>query len=92
MEVQSSLALDAERAKKLTPVLRLLLGYFHVAFRRSRCARSAAIRAALQTKGQPLGAYDVLIAGTGLARGLVVVTSNVGEFSRIGGLQVEDWR
>ena len=28
----------------------------------------------------------------GLARGLVVVTSNVGEFKRVSGLQVEDWR
>lgn len=53
---------------------------------------AAAIRAALKTTGQPIGAYDVLIAGTGLARGLVVVTSNVGEFKRVGGLQVEDWR
>lgn len=39
-----------------------------------------------------MGAYDVLIAGMGLARGLVVVTSNVGEFKRISGLLVEDWR
>ena len=53
---------------------------------------TAAIRAALKTRGQPIGAYDVLIAGTGLARGLVVVTSNVGEFKRVSGLRVEDWR
>mgnify|MGYP000485766654 CR=1 FL=1 len=53
---------------------------------------AAAIRAALKTRGQPIGAYDALIAGTGLARGLVVVTSNVGEFRRMGGLQVENWR
>jgi tRNA(fMet)-specific endonuclease VapC len=53
---------------------------------------TAAIRAALKTQGQPIGAYDVLIAGTGLARGLVVVTSNVGEFKRVSGLQVENWR
>jgi tRNA(fMet)-specific endonuclease VapC len=43
-------------------------------------------------KGQPIGAYNVLIAGTAVARGLVVVTSNVGEFRRVGGLQLEDWR
>ena len=53
---------------------------------------AAAIRAALKTSGQPIGAYDVLIAGTGLARGLVLVTSNIGEFRRLSGLQVEDWR
>ncbi len=53
---------------------------------------AAAIRAALKTQGQPIGAYDVPIAGTALARGLAVVTSNVGEFKRVSGLQVEDWR
>ncbi len=44
---------------------------------------AGAIRAALQKQGQPIGAYDVLIAGCALARGLVVVTSNLGEFQRI---------
>jgi tRNA(fMet)-specific endonuclease VapC len=53
---------------------------------------AGAIRASLEVSGKPIGAYDVLIAGTGLARGLVVVTSNVGEFKRVSGLQVEDWR
>ncbi|MBS0552805.1 MAG: hypothetical protein JSS47_09790 [Proteobacteria bacterium] len=53
---------------------------------------TAAIRAARKNKGQPIGAYNVLIAGTGVARGLIVVTSNVGEFNRVGGLQVENWR
>jgi tRNA(fMet)-specific endonuclease VapC len=53
---------------------------------------AAAVRAALKSQGQPIGAYHVLIAGTALAHGLIVVTSNVGEFQRIGGLQREDWR
>ena len=36
--------------------------------------------------------FDYLIAATALRRGLVMVTSNTGEFSRISGLRVEDWR
>ena len=44
------------------------------------------------SRGRPIGAYDVLIAGCGLARGLIVVTSNVGEFQRVSGLVVENWR
>jgi tRNA(fMet)-specific endonuclease VapC len=63
-----------------------------VPFDEADAQAAAAIRAALKTKGQPIGAYDVLIAGTGLARGLVVVTSNVSEFKRVSGLQVEKWR
>jgi len=53
---------------------------------------AAGVRAALHRQGQPIGAYDVLIAGCGLARGLVVVTSNVAEFQRVSGLIVENWR
>lgn len=51
---------------------------------------AAAIRAALATSGQPIGVYDVPIAGTALKGS--VATSSVGEFQRIGGLQVEDGR
>ena len=49
------------------------------------------VRAMLAASGTPIGPYDVLIAGQALARGLVLVTHNVGEFSRVAGLQVEDW-
>ena len=93
MEVEYGLALNAERARKLAPVLQAFFSTIStLPFEVADALAAAAIRAALKTKGQPIGAYDVLIAGTALARGLVVVTSNVGEFQRIGGLKVEDWR
>jgi tRNA(fMet)-specific endonuclease VapC len=93
MEVEYGLALNAERARKLAPVLETFFSVITtLPFDEADAQAAAAIRAALKTKGQPIGAYDVLIAGTGLARGLVVVTSNLAEFQRVGGLQVEDWR
>jgi len=93
MEVEYGLALNADRARKLAPVLQAFFSTIStLPFEVADALAAAAIRAALKTKGQPIGAYDVLIAGTALARGLVVVTSNVGEFQRIGGLQVDDWR
>jgi tRNA(fMet)-specific endonuclease VapC len=93
MEVEYGLALNAERAKKLTPILDSFFSNIAtLPFDEADAQAAAAIRAALKTQGQPIGAYDVLIAGTGLARGLVVVTSNVGEFKRVSGLQLEDWR
>jgi len=45
----------------------------------------------LDTKGQPIGPYDVLIAGTALAGKGVLVTHNTSEFERVKGLQIEDW-
>jgi len=49
------------------------------------------IRAILETKGTPIGSYDLQIASQALVRNLTVVTHNVKEFSRITKLNVEDW-
>lgn len=55
-------------------------------------ARTAGqVRAALEKAGTPIGAYDVLIAGQALRRGLTVVTANTSEFSRVVGLSWHDW-
>jgi tRNA(fMet)-specific endonuclease VapC len=49
------------------------------------------LRASLERKGSPIGAYDLLIAGQALARGATLVTANAAEFSRVSGLSWEDW-
>jgi len=52
---------------------------------------AADIRAALERSGQPIGGYDILIAGQARSRGLIVVTGNLSEFRRVEGLRCEDW-
>jgi len=52
---------------------------------------AGAVRAALEQSGTPIGAYDLLIAGQALQRGLTVVTANSGEFNRVPGLSWVDW-
>jgi tRNA(fMet)-specific endonuclease VapC len=49
------------------------------------------IRAALYRTGQPIGPYDMMIAGQARASGLILVTNNVKEFDRVPGLVLEDW-
>jgi tRNA(fMet)-specific endonuclease VapC len=49
------------------------------------------IRAVLEKSGSPIGAYDLLIAGQALRRGLTVVTANASEFGRVPGLDWVDW-
>ena len=72
--------------------LRLLFADFPILQFDQRDAFTAGeIRAALAAKGTPIGPYDVLIAGQAKARGLLLVTNNVGEFNRVDGLRVEDW-
>ncbi|MDP2785024.1 MAG: type II toxin-antitoxin system VapC family toxin [Sulfurimicrobium sp.] len=92
-EIEFGLQLNSDRARILAPVMDAFLSSITILpFENADAKAAGAIRAALQKQGQPVGAYDVLIAGCGLARGMVVVTSNLGEFQRIGGLQVENWR
>jgi len=55
----------------------------------SRCY--GRIRAVLERQGTPIGANDTWIAAQALALDAVMVTDNVGEFSRVPGLVVENW-
>ena len=50
------------------------------------------VRAGLEAAGKPIGPNDMLIAAHALSRRLVLVTDNVGEFRRVKGLKVENWR
>jgi len=51
----------------------------------------AVLRHHLTRQGTPIGPNDLLIAAHALASDLTVVTANVGEFSRVPGLKVENW-
>ncbi len=50
------------------------------------------IRAQLETFGTPIGPNDLMIAATALSGGLILVTHNTSEFSRVPGLLFEDWQ
>jgi len=50
------------------------------------------IRTALEERGSVIGPYDMQIAAHALALGSVLVSDNVGEFGRVKGLRVENWR
>ncbi len=50
------------------------------------------IRADVTARGVTLGPYDLQIAAIALAESVTLVTHNTGEFSRVPGLQIEDWQ
>jgi len=62
-----------------------------LAFEEEDARLAGSLRAALERTGKPIGAYDVLIAGQALAHDLTIVTANVSEFSRVKGLNWQDW-
>lgn len=49
------------------------------------------IRAELERKGIIIGAMDLLIASQAKALGLILVTNNIDEFSRIENLTIQNW-
>lgn len=51
----------------------------------------AEIRSKLEAAGKPIGPNDLLIAAHALSLGATLVTDNVQEFERVGGLWLENW-
>jgi tRNA(fMet)-specific endonuclease VapC len=49
------------------------------------------IRAELESAGKPIGPNDLFIAAHAYALGATLVTANIGEFSRVRALKVENW-
>ena len=49
------------------------------------------IRTSLEKRGKPIGNMDLLIAAHALSQQWVLVSNNLREFSRIRGLQCENW-
>jgi tRNA(fMet)-specific endonuclease VapC len=49
------------------------------------------IRAELTALGTPIGPNDLQIAALAMANHLILVTHNTREFSRVNGLEIEDW-
>ena len=49
------------------------------------------LRADLERRGQPIGSLDTMIAAHALSVNAALVTNNTREFSRVKGLQLENW-
>ena len=60
-------------------------------FTADAAAHYGQIRAALRRSGRPAGVHDMLIGGHARSEGLIVVTNNTREFSRMPGLRIENW-
>lgn len=93
--VLSELLYGAEKSDTPTKSLALIEGLAArlevLDFDENAAAHSAEIRAELAKKGTPIGHYDVLIAGHARSRGLILVSNNLREFERVGGLRLENW-
>jgi tRNA(fMet)-specific endonuclease VapC len=82
----------ANPAQERSKVELLLSTVREMPFDPDAARESARLRALLEAQGQPIGPYDVLLAGQALAHSLILVTDNTREFSRVPGLTLEDWK
>jgi tRNA(fMet)-specific endonuclease VapC len=82
----------AEPVKERAKVDLLLAVVSELPFDADAARAAARIRAALESQGQMIGPYDVLLAGHAITAGLTLVTDNTAEFTRVSGLRVENWK
>ena len=90
-ELQYGARKSAQVERNLGRLDRFLAPLHNLPFDERAAAEFGLIRVSLERAGQPIGAYDLLIAAIARAHDLTVVTRNHGEFARVPGLRVEVW-
>ena len=93
MEIEYGLKLNPSKAKKIRPIINSLLEQITtVNFSIKEAQIAALVRQELKAKGQPIGAYDLLIGATAIANDLTIITANTKEFERINQISWKNWR
>ncbi len=91
-ELWYGVARSARRRENAERLRTFLSGGIEVTRFDENDARTAGdLRATLEAAGTPVGPYDLLIAAQALRTGAILVTANVTEFTRVPGLQWQDW-
>ncbi len=72
-------------------LLKFLLPLCIIELDRFGAEEAAAMRAHLEKTGEPIGPYDLLIAGIARSREMTLVTNNTKEFGKIDNLHLENW-
>jgi len=82
---------SSRKMAALSAVQAFLEPYELLPFAGDAAEHYADIRGRLEKKGKVISPADLIIAATARAAGAVLVTHNTKEFSRVPGLQIEDW-
>lgn len=82
----------ADPIRERSKIESLLTTVCQIVFDVAAAQEAARIRALLEVQGCMIGPYDILLAGHALAVGLIMVSANTGEFSRVPELILENWK
>lgn len=94
LEYGAARSADPSKAQTRLTGLRKVIPFVR-SFGAEEAEEAAKVRTYLETlkpNAQPIGPYDVLLAGHALALGAVLVTHHVREFTRVPRLIIEDWQ
>ena len=83
--------LKARNPRRRAMLSHVLAHLDEVPFDAAAARAAAQIRLELEKTGETIGPLDLLIAGTAVSRGAVLVTNNTAEFGRVRSLRVQDW-
>lgn len=93
--VKAELTYEAYHSSRVAENLRILSQFFEPFISLpldDRCIENyGRLRSELERSGTLIGPHDMLIAAITLTNDLTLVTNDTREFSRVPGLQIEDW-
>ena len=79
------------RADNLAAIAQFVGRLETLAFGERAAAHYGQLRAELERAGTPCGPHDMQIGAHARSEGLILVTNNMREFTRMPGLRVENW-
>jgi tRNA(fMet)-specific endonuclease VapC len=82
---------SARRIDNLTAIGHFVARLDVLPFEAKAAAHYGQVRAELERAGTPCGPHDMQIGGHARSEGLIVVTNNIREFSRMPGIRAESW-
>ena len=90
-ELEYGVSKSRNREKNRTALVHFASAFDIIEFNDKDAEVFGLIRANLERIGQIIGPYDLQIAAQTISRGLILVTNNTKEFSRINDLKLENW-
>jgi tRNA(fMet)-specific endonuclease VapC len=82
---------SAHRADNLAAIEHFVARLDVLPFAEKAAAHYGQVRAELERAGTPCGPHDMQIGGHARSEGLIVVTNNMREFTRMPGVRAESW-
>src|SRR5216683_1015477 len=82
---------SARRVDNVTAIEHFVARLDVLPFEAKAAAHYGQVRAELERAGTPCGPHDMQIGGHARSEGLIVVTNNMREFTRMPGIRAESW-